>query len=76
MTDRDDKRVAKALQGADFPAERASLVRYAEDRGAERKTLHALRTIPDGRYERMQQVIDAIPQQPEGEQNPGGVFRQ
>ncbi|MGH3096333.1 MAG: DUF2795 domain-containing protein [Streptosporangiales bacterium] len=74
MTDRDDRRVAKALQGAGFPADRASLVSYAETRGANSKTLQALHTIPDATYHNAQAVIDAVPQEPEGDQ-PGGTAR-
>lgn len=75
MTDRDDARVAKALQGADFPTDRAQLVSYAETRGADEKTLQALRTLPEGQYGSVQEVTDAVPQEPEGSRHPGGTAR-
>lgn len=74
LTDRDDLRVAKALQGVGFPADRDSLVTYARTRGANPKTLQALETLPDRTYQSMDQVTDALPQQPEGDQ-PGGAAR-
>lgn len=65
MTDRDDARVRKALQGADFPADRNDLVAYATDRGeVDEKTLTALAALPEGRYGSMDEVIDAVPHRP------------
>lgn len=75
MTDQDEQRVAKALQGADFPTDRTALVSYAETRGAEQKTLQALRSIPGQQYNSVQDVLDAIPQEPEGADRPGGMAR-
>lgn len=75
MTDRDDARVAKALQGVDFPADRAGLLSYAGTRGAEEKTLQALRSLPDGQYGSVQEVVDAVLQEPEGSRHPGGTAR-
>lgn len=75
MTTRDDLRVAKALQGADFPAERADLVTYAQSRGADEETLQALRQVPDERYGSAQEVTAAVPQEPEGRDRPGGTER-
>lgn len=74
MTDRDELRVAKALQGADFPSTRATMVDYAQTRGANSKTLQALHAIPDRTYHSVHEVIDAVPQEPEGDQ-PGGAAR-
>lgn len=74
MTTRDDMRVAKALQGADFPADRSVLIDYAVTRGADEETLEAMRALPERRYERMQDVTDAVPQEPEGDRR-GGVER-
>jgi hypothetical protein len=75
VTTRDDLRVAKALQGADFPADRADLLTYAQTRGADEETLQALREVPDERYGSMQEVTDAVPQEPEGRDRPGGTDR-
>lgn len=75
MTHRDDLRVAKALQGADFPADRGTLLTYAETRGADAETMQALRTVPEQTYGRSQDVIDAVAQEPEGTDQPGGTDR-
>jgi hypothetical protein len=65
MTRRDELRVADALQGADFPADRAALISYAGTRGANEETLQALRALPETQFQSRQQVIDAVPQEPE-----------
>lgn len=75
MTDRDDNRVAKALQGADFPTDRATLLAYVETRDVDAKIVQALQTVPERNYTSMQQVIDAVAQEPEGENQPGGTAR-
>lgn len=75
MTMRDDLRAEKSLQGAEFPASRASLIEYASERGATQKTLEALRALPDREFENKDDVIDAVPQEPEGEDTPGGTAR-
>ena len=65
MTDRDDARVRKALQGKDFPAWRNDLVAYATDRGeVDEKVLAALAELPEGHYTDMDAVLAAVPQQP------------
>lgn len=65
MTDRDDVRVRKALQGMDFPAERNDLVEYATDRGeVDDATLTALAELPEGRYETVEDVVAAVPHRP------------
>jgi hypothetical protein len=65
MTDRDDARVRKALQGKDFPAERNDLVAYVTDRGeVDDATLTALGALPEGRYSSIDEVVDAVPQRP------------
>lgn len=65
MTDRDDLRVRKALQGKDFPSERDDLVVYATDRDAsEPRTLQALAELPEGRYASIEDVVAAVPQRP------------
>ena len=50
MTDRDDIRVRKALQGKDFPASRSELIEYATDRDVDQQTLTALSALPAGTY--------------------------
>ncbi|MER7010189.1 DUF2795 domain-containing protein [Saccharopolyspora sp. NPDC000359] len=64
MTDSDERRVRKALQGADFPATKEQLVDYAQERGADAKTMLALRALPEGTYDNSDQVESAVPQQP------------
>jgi hypothetical protein len=65
MTDRDEARVRKALQGADFPSTRNDLVAYATDRGeVDEKTLTALAELPAGDYGSMDEVLAAVPHRP------------
>lgn len=75
MTDRDDLRAEKALQGADFPAGRDALLSYAETRGADPKSMQALQTLPEREFQNMQEVLDCIDQEPEGTDRPGGTDR-
>jgi len=75
MTDRDDLRVDKALQGADFPSSKSDLLDYVRTRGADQKTLQAMDTIPDQEFGNKQEVIDAVAQEPEGTDVPGGTAR-
>jgi hypothetical protein len=75
MTDRDETRVRKALQGAEFPADRDMLMTYAKTRGASQKMLQALRTMPNRSYGNVSEVLDAVPQEPEGRDHPGGTAR-
>lgn len=74
MTKRDDIRTDKALQGLEFPATREQIVDFATDREAEAETLAALRSIPAGHYGNKDQVLNAVPQEPEGDA-PGGTAR-
>ena len=74
MTYRDDLRVDKALQGADFPRTRQQVLDYARERDADDKTLEALRALPEGTYDNGAQVVRAVPQEPEGDR-PGGSDR-
>lgn len=67
MTDSDERRVTKALQGMEFPAEKADLLSYAETRGAGEKTLRALHSLPEGSYGNSDEVEQAVPQQPDEE---------
>lgn len=75
MTTRDDIRARKALQGADFPSSTDELVSYAENRGVDAKSLQALRALPDQEFHSLDEVADAVPQEPEGDNTPGGVHR-
>lgn len=64
MTDADERRVAKALQGLEFPADRADIITYARDRDAHEKTMSALFALPPGQYASTDDVEKAVPQQP------------
>ncbi|HEY2222882.1 DUF2795 domain-containing protein [Actinomycetospora sp.] len=65
MTDHDDARVRKALQGMDFPATRNQLVEYATDRGEiDDATLTALAGLPEARYGSIDDVVSAVPHRP------------
>ncbi|KHS53851.1 DUF2795 domain-containing protein [Brevibacterium linens] len=74
MTTRDELRAEKALQGLDFPASKTELIDYATERSATAKTLQTLRTLPDRQFENKDDVVEAVPQEPEGDA-PGGVHR-
>lgn len=74
MTERDQIRVRKALQGADFPASRDDLLFYATTREADSETMVGLRAVPAGEYGSLDEVVRAVPQEPEGSA-PGGVDR-
>jgi hypothetical protein len=43
--------VQKALKGMDYPATKDQIVRHAEENGADKEVLDALRKIPDREYE-------------------------
>lgn len=70
MTSADDRRVRKALQGMEFPADKDALVDYAAERDEDSRAVQALRALPDGEYENVDQVAHAVPQRP-AEQDPG-----
>lgn len=66
MTDRDDLRVRKALQGMAFPAHRTQVISYATDRGErDEKTLAALRALPDRTFSTADDVVISVPQRPD-----------
>lgn len=75
MTDRDDLRADKALQGMSFPATKADLLDYARTREPAPKTLQSLEALPDREFQNKDEVIDAVPQEPEGTEAPGGTAR-
>lgn len=75
MTKRDDLRADKALQGLEFPAAKGDAIAYARERGATPKTLEALESVPEGQYSTKDDLVDAVPQEPEGVDAPGGTER-
>lgn len=75
MTKRDELRAEKALQGADFPTSKEDLLNYAQTHGADVKSLQALRELPDREFGSMNEVVAAVPQEPEGGDQPGGMQR-
>ena len=76
MTQRDEIRIDKALQGASFPAAKAELLEYARARVQDSpKTLHALDAIPDREYADKDEVLEAVPHRPQGDDAAGGRHR-
>ncbi|MDN5757641.1 MAG: DUF2795 domain-containing protein [Tomitella sp.] len=75
MTTRDDMRADKALQGMEFPADKAAVLDYARTRYEDAKTMQALEALPDRTYGSKDDLVDAVPQEPEGKDVPGGVDR-
>jgi hypothetical protein len=75
MTTRDDLRAAKSLQGADFPKTKEEVLHYAQTRSADSKTLEALHALPDREFHSIDDVAEAVPQEPEGTDQPGGTAR-
>lgn len=67
MTDADERRVGKVLQGMEFPASKADILSYAETREADPKVLRALGALEDRQYGNTSDVEDAVPQRPEQE---------
>ncbi|MBK1786295.1 DUF2795 domain-containing protein [Prauserella cavernicola] len=56
-----DERVRAALSEADFPAEKADLVRRAEQADADSRTIKALRAMPPVTYENLREVLRSVP---------------
>lgn len=76
MTARDDLRASRALQGKDFPATKADLIDYVRSRGDnDAKTMQALQMLPDQQFPNQDAAIEAVPQEPEGADQPGGTAR-
>lgn len=76
MTERDEIRIDKALQGATFPAAKAELLEYARARVQDSpKTLHALDAIADREYANKDDVLEAVPHRPQGDDAAGGRHR-
>lgn len=66
MTDRDDIRVRKALQGMAFPADRAQVISWVTDRGeGDSRVLTALRALPDRTFSTADDVVISVPQRPD-----------
>jgi len=65
MTDADERRVGKALQGLEFPAGRDDIIAFASERGAHEKTMRALYSLPRRSYTSTDDVEEAVPQRPE-----------
>jgi hypothetical protein len=64
MTDRDDLRVRKALQGMPFPADRTAVLDHAVDREVDGRTLSALRDLPDRTFSTADDVVISVPENP------------
>lgn len=75
MTFRDDLRAGKALQGLEFPASKQTALDFARTRSADAKTIQALEALPEEIFASQEELVDAIPQEPEGEHQPGGIYR-
>lgn len=65
MTDADQRRVRKALQGLDFPASKDEMLTYVDERGAGAATETAVRAMPEGTYGSVDEAEQAVPQRPE-----------
>jgi hypothetical protein len=65
MTDADERRVRKTLQGLEFPVHKDTLIAYASARGPDPKTMRALQALPEGEYGNTDAVEQAVPQRPE-----------
>lgn len=59
MTDVSD-RLGYVLDGLSFPVDRWELIARAEHYGADATTLHELRSLSEGRYGRLTEVVNAI----------------
>ncbi|RCW44701.1 hypothetical protein DFQ14_104292 [Halopolyspora algeriensis] len=69
MTDSDERRIAKALQGLEFPAAESDPGPYAEDRGVAERALRTLGSLPEDGHGSSEEVERAVPQRP-GEELP------
>ncbi len=57
----DPKALDTALNDVDFPASKEQLVEHVESRGATPETIRALRSLPLGDYDNLQQVRQSLP---------------
>lgn len=60
MVATDADRVRQALSAADFPAEKADLVRCATRAGADDDTVRALNAIPPESYANVSEVLQSV----------------
>lgn len=60
MAATDAERVRQALSAADFPAEKADLVRWATRAGADDDTVRALNAIPPESYANVGEVLQSV----------------
>jgi len=51
------------------------VLHYAQTRSADSKTLEALHALPDREFHSIDDVAAAVPQEPEGTDQPGGTAR-
>jgi hypothetical protein len=66
LTERDDIRVRKALQGVAFPADRTQVISWVTDRGeGDDRVLTALRALPDRTYANADDVVVSVPRRPD-----------
>ncbi len=57
----DPKALETALNDFDFPASKQQLVEHVESRGATSETIAAVRSLPLGDYDNLQQVKQSLP---------------
>lgn len=65
MTERDQIRVAKALQGLEFPASKEQVLAYAQERSADQRTMQELKGLPDRNFGSTEEVEKTLPHKPE-----------
>lgn len=64
MATTDVERLRTALSAADFPAQKADLVRAAEAAEADGETIRALNSIPPVEYANLDEVERSVPFEP------------
>lgn len=64
MTKADERRVAKAVQGLEYPASKRQVVDYVRERGRDQRTVRAVQELPEGTYHDSDEVEDAVPHKP------------
>ncbi len=53
--------IRTALNDVDYPASKEQLVEHVESRGATPETIRALRSLPLGDYDNLDQVLQSLP---------------
>ncbi|GAA4866392.1 DUF2795 domain-containing protein [Saccharopolyspora cebuensis] len=61
MVTTDVRRLRTALSESDFPADKDTLVRDAQEAGADRDTMRALNSIPPVEYANLAEVEQSVP---------------